>query len=545
LVDHENTDIRRSILSYFQDKPKKDLFKVYHFLFQKKYDLNSQEGFNKYKTFKSNLKFIESHNKLQNSYSLGITDFTDLTADEYSETFLKRITQEQKAEIKKFLNSQNESSSFNFDKYADDDDNLIKNSLNEKNESSFTQKKIDWTNKMNPVSAQGACGCCWAFSVIGAIEANYNIKFGNSPRFSQQQLVDCDSSNNGCNGGNELKALKYIKEKGIAFSNDYPYFAGEVAKSQTCVASSFTMNYIVDGFDYCYKEVCTKERHRGLLARGPIMVGIDGRMQIQDRSIFQHYTKGILDAPCANDNHAVILMGFDFDEKGEYLLARNSYGEGWGENGNFRIRTRDLDRTCFMGNTAVLPIVKQTFNPVPNPRPIKPNCIKFFSECNFKGEMKEICENVAVIENFPKISGYMFENNSSHAVLYDGYKCFGDEKYVRDSNSCLSNNDFEKNTKSIMINSTLPPSGCIWLYDNYCYSGNKVEICENVSDLNDKKYNFGNKASSYNYGLGIKSVRFFIDKNFQGNNFENNQGMSSFVDTWIDKNIESIQIVKS
>jgi len=73
LVDHENTDIRRSILSDFLNKPKKELFKVYHFLFQKKYDLNSQEGLNKYKTFKSNLKFIESHNKLQNSYTLGIT----------------------------------------------------------------------------------------------------------------------------------------------------------------------------------------------------------------------------------------------------------------------------------------------------------------------------------------------------------------------------------------------------------------------------------------------------------------------------------------
>jgi len=329
LIDHENSDIRSSILSNFQDKPKKELFKVYHFLYQKKYDLNSQEGLNKYKTFKSNLKFIESHNNKQNSYFLGITEFTDITADEFSQTYLRRISQEQKAEVEKFLNSQN--GEFNFDNYSEDnDDNLIKKSIKNMNQHSLTQTKINWTSKMNPVTNQGGCGSCWAFSVIGAVEANYNVKFGNSPRFSQQQLVDCDTTNHGCNGGSELNALKYMKQSGIAFYNDYPYVSGKTGKRDTCISSTITMNNIIDGFDFCFNQACTKQKHRSLLARGPVMVGIDGdgRMDpTEASSIFQHYRKGVLDSPCKTDNHAVILVGFDFDEKGEYLIGRNSWGE--------------------------------------------------------------------------------------------------------------------------------------------------------------------------------------------------------------------------
>ena len=107
MVSHTDNDIRRSILSSFQDKPKKELFKVYHFLFQKKYDLNTEEGLNRYRTFKSNLKFIESQNAKNSGFTLGITDFTDLTAEEFRKTRLSKIDPEQvDANMQKFLNTE-------------------------------------------------------------------------------------------------------------------------------------------------------------------------------------------------------------------------------------------------------------------------------------------------------------------------------------------------------------------------------------------------------------------------------------------------------
>jgi hypothetical protein len=48
-------ELKQSILSHFINGPKKELFKVYHHLYQKEYNLNSQEGIERYQAFRENL----------------------------------------------------------------------------------------------------------------------------------------------------------------------------------------------------------------------------------------------------------------------------------------------------------------------------------------------------------------------------------------------------------------------------------------------------------------------------------------------------------
>jgi C1A family cysteine protease len=52
------------------------------------------------------------------------------------------------------------------------------------------------------VKNQEACGSCWSFSTSGAMEGAHKIAGGSLQNFSQQQLVNCDTNNYGCNGGN-------------------------------------------------------------------------------------------------------------------------------------------------------------------------------------------------------------------------------------------------------------------------------------------------------------------------------------------------------
>jgi C1A family cysteine protease len=40
---------------------------------------------------------------------------------------------------------------------------------------------------------------------------------------------------------------------------------------------------------------------------------------------------------CKQLNHALILVGIDRDELGEFYILRNSHGSDWGEIGYFRI----------------------------------------------------------------------------------------------------------------------------------------------------------------------------------------------------------------
>ena len=47
------------------------------------------------------------------------------------------------------------------------------------------------------VKDQGACGSCWAFSAVGAIESANAISGKKLIELSEQQLVDCDLESGG------------------------------------------------------------------------------------------------------------------------------------------------------------------------------------------------------------------------------------------------------------------------------------------------------------------------------------------------------------
>jgi hypothetical protein len=62
---------------------------------------------------------------------------------------------------------------------------------------------VDWRTKgaVNSIKNQGQCGSCWAFSAVSSMEGHHQIATGQLLSLSEQQVVDCDKTCGGCQGG--------------------------------------------------------------------------------------------------------------------------------------------------------------------------------------------------------------------------------------------------------------------------------------------------------------------------------------------------------
>jgi aminopeptidase C len=55
-------------------------------------------------------------------------------------------------------------------------------------------------------------------------------------------------------------------------------------------------------------------------------------------------------------NHAVVIVGVSFNNsKGDYFIAKNSWGNDWGEDGYMRFNI--TGGNCVICNDAVIPVI--------------------------------------------------------------------------------------------------------------------------------------------------------------------------------------------
>ena len=161
---------------------------------------------------------------------------------------------------------------------------------------------------------------------MAAVEGIVQIKTKKLIPLSEQQLVDCDNDNKGCDGGFMDNAFNYIKEnEGISSESDYPYqgFAGTCQSAQPAVQISG------------YKDVPENSEEQLLLAVAQQPVSV----VVAINQNFQSYESDVFEGPCGTElNHAVTIIGYDTTDDGKkYWLIKNSWGESWGENGYMKL----------------------------------------------------------------------------------------------------------------------------------------------------------------------------------------------------------------
>jgi len=345
------SDAERLILNSFKDGPTKEYFKVFHYVYKKNYNLNSEEGIYKYRVFKQNLKIIKETNEKNLSYKLGVNQFADLTNQEFKEKHLMNPEIKRKM-ITHTIRNLREAGYLDFDLYADKEESTEGFFNTEVNDTSKrTYVNVDHKNLFLSPRDQGNCGSCWTFATTGVIEAAVSQKTKVKTYLSVQQLVDCETKNNGCNGGMYPSAFDFARTVGIYPDSAYPY---KQIQNPTCAVKNVTKTKITSYkfcSNYSNSPGCSEDSVYGFLRQRPIAVGIDG-------SVIQLYESGIFTEDCSEDNHAVILTGYGIENGAEYFNIRNSWGSGYGELGYIRVARNDgNNHSCFVTNEAFIPIV--------------------------------------------------------------------------------------------------------------------------------------------------------------------------------------------
>ena len=230
--------------------------------------------------FVANLKLADERNAAEamvNGTAVhGITKFSDLTSEDFAARYLltdvsKRIGEPVMSDYK--------------------------------GEPSAVMGLVDWTGKYTtPVKNQGYCGSCWAFSAAEQIESDVLRTKGSVDLLSVEQLVQCDTTSSGCNGGWPSNAINYVhKAGGIETESAYPYssYQGTTGK---CAANS--AKFVVTNVAGYAKVSGESTMASYVQTTGPLSICIDA-------STWNSYTGGIRSSCGKSINHAVQAVGVD------------------------------------------------------------------------------------------------------------------------------------------------------------------------------------------------------------------------------------------
>jgi len=282
-------------------KDAQDLFIQFQQDYGKTYSTSEFE--HAFRNFRSNLVRAATLQRQDPHATYGVTKFMDLSPVEFRKFYLLPRTLPKLIQI---------------------DDSLVAPKLPPvpiPNGASF-----DWRDKgaITGVYNQEQCGSCWAFSATETIESYWFLSGHKLPSLSPQQIVDCDKTAYGCDGGWTYWAFDYIKSAGGQDSwSTYPY----TAQNGNCKFNKNNVVAKISGYTYVTKSRDENAMLQWVTQKGPLSVCVDAET-------WQYYKGGVVGDNCGQSlDHCVEVTGYSTQGSIDAWNVRNSWGTDWGLSG--------------------------------------------------------------------------------------------------------------------------------------------------------------------------------------------------------------------
>jgi C1A family cysteine protease len=289
------------------EKQLQDQFVNFVQKYNKQYD--SEEFGKRYSIFKDNVKRISELNTQQTTATFGINKFADLTPAEFSKMY--KGYKKTNATVPTGV--------------------FAPMGIPQQAPSSW-----DWRTKgvVSAVKDQGQCGSCWAFSATEGVESAWAMAGHPMDILAPQQIVDCDTQDSGCDGGDLPTAFAYVHKEGLEGESDYPYKGVD----ESCHYDAKDVEVHISGFAYATTSRSEPAMLTASYSHGPLSICVDA-------SSWQTYSGGIVTKNCGTDlDHCVQIVGWATSTNNvDYWIIRNSWGTDWGISGYIYVeRNKDL-----------------------------------------------------------------------------------------------------------------------------------------------------------------------------------------------------------
>ena len=166
---------------------------------------------------------------------------------------------------------------------------------------------------------------------------------------SEQHLVDCDTYDNGCNGGWMDSTYNWIRlNGGLCLNADYTYTGTENSCPATPCANPVAEIVPTSTTSVTADSITDLEAASAQSVVG-VAVAVGG--------VFSSYQSGVFTGSCGSSiNHGVVLVGYGTEGSTDYWTIKNSWGTGWGDGGYMKILKDDSD-LCMLMDACSFPVI--------------------------------------------------------------------------------------------------------------------------------------------------------------------------------------------